>query len=122
MLIGGDHITVCNPDAVDAAGTPVPCGPVLGGPNSPLVIYGDTSQDGVWYSGDPQDVDGVDFGTKPFDPFYGIPDEDEDFIFPVANGFHHAGNDVIDASGMFAGVAVGDLPTVGLTIYGGAGN
>ena len=122
VLIGGDHITVCNPDAVDAAGTPVPCGPVLGGPNSPLVIYGDTSQDGVWYSGDPQDVDGVDFGTKPFDPFYGIPDEDEDFIFPVANGFDHAGNDVIDASGMFAGVAVGDLPTVGLTIYGGAGN
>ncbi len=33
VLIGGDHITVCNPDAVDAAGTPVPCGPVLGGPN-----------------------------------------------------------------------------------------
>ncbi|HZK06225.1 MAG TPA: hypothetical protein VFC82_10350 [Actinomycetaceae bacterium] len=122
VLIGGDRITVCNPDAVDAAGNPVPCGPVLGGPNSPLVIYGDTSQDGVWYSGDPKKVDGVNFGPKPFDPFYGIPDEDEDFIFPVANGFDHAGNDIIDASGMFAGVAVGDLPTVGLTIYGGAGN
>ena len=28
--------------------------PAARGPNSPLVVYGDTSQDGRWYSGDPR--------------------------------------------------------------------
>ena len=69
-----------------------------GGPASPLVIYGDTSQDGVWYSGRPGSAtDAGDFGPKPYDPFPGIADEDERFLFPLGNPFDHAGNDVIDA-------------------------
>ena len=54
---------------------------VLGGPNSPLVLYGDTSQDGIWYSGDPSTVDGTFIGDKPFNPFVDIPiaqNEDDD--------------------------------------------
>ncbi|MEY2518223.1 MAG: large repetitive protein, partial [bacterium] len=48
--IGGDRITVTGG----------------GGPASPLVVYGDTSQDGVWYSGDPRQQSIRDFGIKPF--------------------------------------------------------
>ena len=44
------------------------------------------------------------------------------FFFPLANPYHFAGNDVIDASALFAGVAAGALPTVGFTAYGGAGD
>ncbi|MBK5565794.1 hypothetical protein [Ensifer sp. SSB1] len=95
------------------------------GPNSPLVIYGDTSQDGIWYSGQPHNVLGMEFGEKPFDPFPQLQDgenEDDEWVFPLANPYKLAGNDVIDASALFAGVAGGALPSVGLTIYGGAGN
>jgi Ca2+-binding RTX toxin-like protein len=91
------------------------------------VIYGDTSQDGLWYGGDPETVDGHEFGPKPFDPPYWLADEDDAWVFPLGNPFDHAGNDVIDASRLFAGVACTDaactnLPSVGVTIYGGAGN
>ena len=49
------------------------------GPDSPLVVYGDTSQDGAWYSGHPYDIKGGEFGPKPFDPFATLPDgENED--------------------------------------------
>jgi hypothetical protein len=78
VRIGGDTIKV-GPAAV---------GGVLAGPNSPLVVYGDTSQDGVWYSGHSYDVLGYEFGPKPFDPFVRIPDaenEDDEWIFPLAN-------------------------------------
>ncbi|MFZ0529420.1 MAG: HYR domain-containing protein [Propionicimonas sp.] len=130
VRIGGDTITVCSAIAVDEHGTSVPCGSVLGGPASPLVIYGDTSQDGLWYSGDPETVDGLEFGPKPFDPFSWLADaenEDDEWVFPIGNPFDHAGNDVIDAHLLFAGIACSDstctnLPSVGLTIYGGAGN
>ncbi len=108
----------------------VPCGSVLAGPDSPLVIYGDTSQDGLWYGGDPETVDGHEFGPKPFDPFYQLADadkEDDEWVFPLGNPFDHAGNDVIDASRLFAGLTCTDtmcsnLPSVGVTVYGGAGN
>ena len=79
--------------------TIVPTG-VLGGPNSPLVLYGDTSQDGLWYSGNPATVDGYEFGDKPFNPFTTVPDaenEDDEWVFPLGNPFRLAGNDVIDA-------------------------
>ena len=51
VRMGGDRITVCN-----VANTKNPCGGPTGtdkiaGPDSPLVVYGDTSQDGVWYGG-----------------------------------------------------------------------
>lgn len=112
VRVGGDTIVLA----------PAPGG-VLGGPNSPLVLYGDTSQDAVWYSGDPATVDGRDFGPKPFDPFYDIlGNEDARWVFPVANEYTRAGNDVIDASALFAGLAAADLPSVGVTIYGGEGD
>ncbi|MGB7818284.1 MAG: Calx-beta domain-containing protein, partial [Ornithinibacter sp.] len=90
------------------------------GPDSPLVVYGDTSQDGTWYGGDPRVQSFLAFGTKPF------PDEigngDSRFIFPVANPFVYAGHDVIDASALFAGLTDAELPTVGFTAFGGAGD
>ncbi len=100
-IVGGDTITV-------NAGA---------GPDSPLVIYGDTSQDGLWYSGNPQDVSGVVFDVKPFDQ---AGTEDDSFEFPLASPFDLNGQDVIDASGVF--VDADPLPTVGVTIYGGPNN
>ena len=69
--------------------TIVPTG-VLGGPSSPLVLYGDTSQDGLWYSGNPATIDGYEFGDKPFNPFIFVPDsqnEDDEWVFPLGNPF-----------------------------------
>ncbi len=97
----------------------------IGGPDSPLVIYGDTSQDGVWYSGQPHNVLGYNFGHKPFDPFPLLPlgeNEDAVWVFPLANPYQFNGHDIIDASALFAGVASQHLPSVGLTIYGGPGD
>ena len=67
------------------------------GPTSPLVVYGDTSQDGLWYSGDPRVQSFRSFGTKPYPAEIG--NGDSRFIFPVANPFTYAGHDVIDAVG-----------------------
>lgn len=109
VRVGGDRITVTGG----------------AGPNSPLVIYGDTSQDGVWYAGVPGSVLGYDFGPKPFDPFPNLPadqKEDDTWVFPLAKPFKRAGNDVIDASALFASTPAASLPTVGITAYGGAGN
>src|SRR5262249_30335090 len=95
------------------------------GPNSPLVVYGDTSQDGVWYGGHTDDVLGAEFGEKPFDPFTNLPDaqnEDDEWVFPLADPFLYHGNDVLDARALFAGAAPGGLPAVGSVAYGGRGN
>ncbi|HYC45994.1 MAG TPA: hypothetical protein VED01_10995 [Burkholderiales bacterium] len=95
------------------------------GPDSPLVVYGDTSQDGVWYSGVAGDVRGYEFGNKPFDPFTHLPDgdnENDEWVFALADAYDNAGNDVIDARQLFATVAAVDLPTVGFTAYGGEGD
>src|SRR5207248_2937658 len=93
-----------------------------GGPDSPLVVYGDTSQDGIWYSGFNDKLTQRVFGPKPFPHMVG--NGTPIYIFPVANQYRFAGNDVIDASADFAapGVPNGSLPTVGLTIYGGPGD
>jgi len=129
----GDALTLSGPalsprTAALTTVTLVPNG-VLGGPGSPLVLYGDTSQDGVWYGGNPETVDGHEFGDKPFNPFVFVPDaenEDDEWVFPLGNPFHNAGNDVIDASALFAYVVCNatcsNLPSVGVTAYGGAGN
>jgi hypothetical protein len=95
------------------------------GPNSPLVVYGDTSQDGMWYSGEPYSVLGLELGEKPFDPFPQLTDEeneDDEWVFPLANPFDFHGNDVIDASALFAETQAGSLPSIGFTAYGGPGN
>ena len=104
--VGGDHIVVTGG----------------AGPTSPLIVYGDTSQDGVWYSGRPSDRLGLEFGDKPYDPFPKLPDEDnedDEWVFPLADPYKLAGNDFIDAHTLFAG---GTMPTIGFTAYGGAGN
>ena len=44
------------------------------------------------------------------------------FVFPIASAFQYAGNDVIDASQLYAAIPAGQLPAVGLTIYGGRGD
>jgi Ca2+-binding RTX toxin-like protein len=109
VRIGGDHIIITGG----------------GGPNSPLVVYGDTSQDGVWYSGRPDDTRGIEFGEKPFNPFPLLADgdnEDDEWVFPVANPYRYAGHDIIDAGALFASTPGNALPSIGLTIYGGAGN
>jgi Ca2+-binding RTX toxin-like protein len=115
--VGGDHFIVTGG----------------AGPDSPLVIYGDTSQDGVWYSGHSYDRLGLEFGEKPFDPFPKLPDqenEDDEWVFGLANPFKWHGNDVIDASALFADYdGVGGVDaiaattvSVGITAYGGMGN
>jgi Ca2+-binding RTX toxin-like protein len=109
VRVGGDHFVV-------RAG---------GGPDSPLVIYGDTSQDGVWYGGRTHHTLGANFGPAPFDPFpQRAPgaQEDASFIFPRANLYRHAGNDLIDARLLFSGVEPDSLPSVGITAYGGIGD
>ena len=72
---------------------------------------------------------GQEFGPKPFDPFYRVPEsqnEDDEWLMPVADPYDFAGNDIIDASGLFAWIACNTtscpLPTVGFTAYGGEGD
>ena len=118
-LMGGDTLTVCNPD------NPIACGPVVAGPNSPLVLLGDTTQDGMWYSGLSYNVFGLEFGDKPYDPFVHLPDgdnEDDEWVFPLADPFDDFGNDVIDARNLLGENPDGTLWTIGITAYGGPGN
>src|SRR5260370_24799836 len=74
-----------------------------------------------------------DFGTKPFPTQLG--NGTPDFIFPVADPFRFFGNNMIDASADFpiaslvpavqtpnVGVPEGQVPSVGLILYGGPGN
>src|SRR5712692_8402073 len=106
---------------------------VVGFAPSPLVIYGSTSQDGIWYSGDPHTLSQRDFGSKPFPTQLG--NGSPDFFLPVADPFKSAGNNVIDASADFpiaslvgpgqtppAGVPEGQVPSVGVVLSGGPGN
>ncbi|MDQ0612685.1 hypothetical protein QF046_000326 [Microbacterium sp. W4I4] len=135
IRIGGDILTVCNrspllfridADLDGVVDDTVTCDQThTAGPGSPLVIYGDTSQDGIWYSGNPGDNLGMEFGPKPFDPFTYIPDaenEDDEWIFGLANPYDFSGDDIIDASGLFAELAPANLPSVGITAYGGLGD
>jgi hypothetical protein len=120
--VGGDRITVCNvTNTEDLCGGPDGTN-AIAGPDSPLVVYGDTSQDAVWYGGESSSVKGHEFGPKPYDPFWKLPEqenEDDEWLFPLANKFDFPGNDIIDASGLFADVVCDgstcDLPTVGFT-------
>ncbi len=83
-----------------------------GGPTSPLVIFGDTSQDGSWYAGVPYQALGdlISQGSGA-----------QQRNFPRANPFRNSGNDLIDASALFANYT-GSPTDVGVTIYGGAGD
>jgi len=135
IMVGGDILTVCNRAStlfpIDAnndgiVDSYVACDQThTAGPGSSLVVYGDTSQDGIWYSGAPGNTLGMEFGPKPFDPFTHIPDaqnEDDEWVMGLANPYDYNGNDIIDGSGLFADLAPGSLPTVGFVAYGGAGD
>ena len=74
---------------------------VLAGPNSPLVVYGDTSQDGVWYSGHPDDVARLRVRRRSRSTRSRTSrtprTRTTSGCFPLANPYDYAGNDVIDA-------------------------
>ena len=83
------------------------------------MIYGDTSQDGIWYSGDPNAQSGHVFGAKPtIEPVGNAPV----FTFPLAEPYQYAGNDIIDASALDGALSSAQLPSIGVVIYGGAGD
>ena len=44
------------------------------------------------------------------------------FVFPLANQYTFNGNDVLDAHNLFATIPYGQLPAVGVTMYGGGGD
>src|SRR6185503_3588291 len=56
VRMGGDNLIVTGGPSTTAAG----------GPNSPLVLCGDTSQDGTWYAGRTDVLSLGIFGNKPF--------------------------------------------------------
>ena len=87
-----------------------------GGPGAPLVVYGDTSQDGLWYGGAANVLSFAVLTTQK--PFQNVVGSSNTFRVPIADTFATAGNDIVDAH--VAGTAPG--LTVGLTIYGGPGN
>jgi Ca2+-binding RTX toxin-like protein len=91
-----------------------------GGPNSPLIVYGDTSQDGVWYQGDPTQMSAYDFGPKPWGTQVG--NGSPNFIFAQAGYFAWFGNDVIDARQHPGTDASGALMSIGINAYGGPGD
>jgi Ca2+-binding RTX toxin-like protein len=96
-----------------------------GGRTSPLVLYGDTSQDGARHAGRAHHHLGSHFGPKPFDALPQLPaggNEDADWILPIGNLYKCAGNDTIIANTMFADLGGAKMPTVGIAAYGGAGH
>ena len=105
-LVGGDHIIINGG----------------GGPDSLLVVYGDTSQDGVWYSGAARRSTAGSSGRRRTTPSRtsrtktnsGSSRSPTRSTTSAATSSTHAI--------LFAGVAAGAMPSVGLTIYGGAGN
>ena len=89
-----------------------------GGPTSPLVVYGDTSQDASWYAGRPYDADTNDtlvLGPNPLQAgvFYRL---------PRANPYDRDGNDVIDAHQASPDGGAWGADALGIVIYGGGGN
>ncbi|MDN3722364.1 hypothetical protein QW131_31950 [Roseibium salinum] len=95
VLIGGDRIV--------ATGG--------GGPLSPLVIFGDTSSDGVFYSREWQSNLTAEFRSG-----------EAVFAWPLANPFRFEGNDIIDASALFAAPELAGSSDAGVSIHGGGGN
>ncbi len=104
--VGGDHVVVLGG----------------GGPSAPLVVFGDTSQDGSWYAANPSLPSGLDLGSPPtVDP----PGNARAVVVPIGQSFHYSGNDFLDAAPLFAGLASTtptSLPTIGVTFYGGPGS
>jgi hypothetical protein len=105
------------------SGPPLPAGGVYtitAYSASPLVVLGSSTQDGAYYSGSFENPSAIDWGSKPWPDTIG--DGSPDFIYPVADPFRYQGNNFIDASGYFASTPAAQLPSYGLTIYGGGGS
>jgi hypothetical protein len=114
VQIGGDDIVVTGGPSTLAAGGPgsptctldyTTCTP------SPLVIYGDTSQDGLWYGGDPAGITLHNFGPKPL-PHDSALSITAAYVSGTPNGRvtrNDGGSFIID------GFAVGQLVTVDAT-------
>jgi Ca2+-binding RTX toxin-like protein len=123
---GNSFLTDADGNYVDAEGSIVPAsqrvigGDTLivtggGGPDSPLVLYGDTTPDRRWYSGQPYEPSEAVFGDRPFPGALG----ETKFEFPLANPFPYDGNDKIKA----CGVTYADPNTpVGIIASGGPGD
>ncbi|MCB1998992.1 MAG: hypothetical protein KDH91_00365, partial [Rhodoferax sp.] len=89
-----------------------------GGPTSPLVVYGDTSQDAAWYAGRPYAADTADtlvLGPNPLQTgvFYRM---------PRANPFDRDGNDLIDAHLASPDRGAWGDDALGIVIHGGGGD
>ena len=89
-----------------------------GGPTSPLVIYGDTSQDASWYAGRPYDADVRD--TLVLGP--NLAQAGTFYRMPRANPFDRSGDDVIDVSADTPATGNYGADALGVVVYGGAGN
>ncbi len=87
---------------------------------SPLVVLGGTTQDGLWYSGHPSAQMQRSLGTKPFPNQLG--NGFPIFVVPVAAPFRFHGNNVLDASALYASAPAAEVPAFGLTMYGGGGD
>ena len=85
-----------------------------GGPASPLVLYGDTSQDGRWYGGSSAALSFVDLGSK---PFVGVVGSAPTFVVGQAVAFTAPGNDTIDAAATGTPGAA-----IGVIAFGGPGD
>ena len=132
--MGGDTIVVCNPtpsiDPTKRVPRPASGTDRLAGPESPLVVYGDTSQDGVWYGGQPCEREGLRVRAEAVrsvlqDP--GSQNEDDEWVFPLADPFDDSpattsSTRATCSPGSRATAPAAPLPTVGFTAYGGAGN
>ena len=74
-VTGVNGSTLTTQSGVSATATVLPVGAGPGQPfdnYAPLVVYGDTSQDGVWYGGDPHTVSLHNFGPKPMPHIEGV--------------------------------------------------
>jgi Ca2+-binding RTX toxin-like protein len=119
---GGGNLAVQAPVAgvytSSIAGDTLIASGASGGPTSPLVIYGDTSQDAAWYAGRPQAADVAD--TLELGP---NPNQAVTFYrMPRANPFRMSGDDVIDASAITPSTGSFGADALGVVLYGGAGN
>jgi Ca2+-binding RTX toxin-like protein len=104
VRMGGDTLIVTGGASTTAAG----------GPASPLVIYGDTSQDGTWYGGRTDVLSLGIFGNKPF-----AHDENVPVTITTSDGGLSAFITRTDlASWVAKGFAVGAQLTVNGVLYG----
>ncbi len=103
-VMGGDQVTITGG----------------GGPTSPLVVFGDTSQDGIRYAGE-SGVINKELGGLIYEHTLGAEYYDQPGI-PVGIAFAYAGNDEINAGTNTPAAGAFGADALGIVIYGGPGN